>query len=143
MEHFQSFMQQIQMSQSTRDGGGFQPQQGAPFINPAFQGQIYPPSVAQAVLADDNEARKNMLLGVKRRPPNYKTVPCRNFHGGLGCIRGDSCHFIHDYKYIGQPVPPEELMKYRGMASMMNFNPTPAMPSMAFQPQLSKENEER
>lgn len=67
---------------------------------------MYPqPPGAAGVMAD--------VGGVKRRPPNYKTVPCRNFHGGLGCIRGDACHFIHDYKYIGQPVPPEELMKYR------------------------------
>ena len=156
MEHFQSFMQTIQMQQS-REGGTVQtPQPAAPFMGQPFPGQqMFPPSVAQAVLADDNEARKNMMLGVKRRPPNYKTVPCRNFHGGIGCIRGDACHFIHDYKYIGQPVPPEELMKYRGLAMMnyqqqMPMGPMPPMGGMSqmmgqmgYQPSLSKENEER
>lgn len=29
------------------------------------------------------------------KPGNYRTVPCRNFHGPTGCTRGDFCHFIH------------------------------------------------
>lgn len=26
---------------------------------------------------------------------NYRTIPCRNYHGPTGCTRGDFCHFIH------------------------------------------------
>jgi hypothetical protein len=28
-------------------------------------------------------------------PKNYRTVPCRNYHGPIGCTRGDFCHYIH------------------------------------------------
>lgn len=39
------------------------------------------------------------------RPHNYKTVPCRFFHSNIGCPRGDECHFIHDYNYMGTETP--------------------------------------
>ena len=36
------------------------------------------------------------------KPGNYRTVPCRNFHGPNGCTRGDFCHFIHAAVYDGK-----------------------------------------
>ena len=52
------------------------------------------------------------------RPPpkNYKTVPCRKFHGpggNLACTRGEQCHFIHNELYRGQDIPREVLMQLR------------------------------
>ena len=39
------------------------------------------------------------------KPPNYRTVPCRNFHSSVGCSHGARCHFIHDMMYEGVPTP--------------------------------------
>jgi hypothetical protein len=49
------------------------------------------------------------------RPKNYRTVPCRNYHGpgNQGCARGEFCHFIHDPDYLGMDIPKEVLMKHR------------------------------
>ena len=38
------------------------------------------------------------------KPGNYRTVPCRNFHGPNGCTRGDFCHFIHAVGYEGKLI---------------------------------------
>jgi len=32
-------------------------------------------------------------------PKNFRTVPCRNYHGPAGCARGETCHFIHALGY--------------------------------------------
>ena len=41
------------------------------------------------------------------RAGNYRTVPCRNFHGPTGCTRGDFCHFIHAHGYEFRELPRE------------------------------------
>jgi len=43
------------------------------------------------------------------KPINYKTVPCRLYHGGGGggCSRGKFCHFIHEPEYEGKELPSE------------------------------------
>ena len=37
--------------------------------------------------------------------PKWKTVPCVHFHSNYGCVRGDTCDFIHDKDYKGRQVP--------------------------------------
>lgn len=49
-----------------------------------------------------NEERKAMLQKMGPQfinPKNYRTVPCRNYHGPTGCTRGDFCHYIHAVGY--------------------------------------------
>lgn len=41
----------------------------------------------------------------KPLPAKYKTRPCNNFHGPNGCLRGESCHFIHDVNFPGREIP--------------------------------------
>lgn len=41
------------------------------------------------------------------KPMNYRTVPCRLYHGGGGCSRGEFCHFIHVQEYEGKEAPTE------------------------------------
>jgi hypothetical protein len=53
-----------------------------------------------AVVAQQQQAAATQSLLIK--PSNFKTVPCRNFHGHLGCSRGDFCHFIHGEGYQGK-----------------------------------------
>ena len=52
---------------------------------------------------------------------NYKTVPCKYFHryfffnrSSQGCVKADSCTFIHDVEYQGRPTP-AMLKTNRGM----------------------------
>jgi hypothetical protein len=44
---------------------------------------------------------------------NYRTVPCRNFHGPTGCTRGDFCHFIHAQGYEFRELPREVFQNIR------------------------------
>jgi hypothetical protein len=39
----------------------------------------------------------------------FKTMPCKYFHSNIGhsCGRGDTCDFIHDYRYEGRELPVE------------------------------------
>eukprot|EP00826_Nyctotherus_ovalis_P056987 TRINITY_DN7783_c0_g2_i3.p1 TRINITY_DN7783_c0_g2~~TRINITY_DN7783_c0_g2_i3.p1 ORF type:complete len:264 (+),score=55.06 TRINITY_DN7783_c0_g2_i3:885-1676(+) len=45
------------------------------------------------------------------KPMNYRTVPCRLYHGGGGCSRGEFCHFIHVQEYEGKEAAPTEIWK--------------------------------
>ena len=54
------------------------------------------------------------------RPQNYKTVPCRFFHSNIGCPRGDECHFIHDYNYMGVETP--NMHKYVRPLNQLSHN---------------------
>lgn len=42
---------------------------------------------------------------ITKKPQNYRTLPCLKFHSTEGCIRGDNCHFIHDFDFAGRPIP--------------------------------------
>jgi len=46
-------------------------------------------------------------------PKNFRTVPCRNYHGPAGCARGETCHFIHALGYEQREIPREVFIKYR------------------------------
>lgn len=37
----------------------------------------------------------------------FKTMPCKYFHSNVNykCGRGDTCDFIHDYRYEGRELP--------------------------------------
>lgn len=44
----------------------------------------------------------------KELPKNYKTVPCKVYHGPMGhCSKGEFCHFIHDPSFAGREIPTE------------------------------------
>jgi len=44
----------------------------------------------------------------KELPKNYKTVPCKIYHGPAGhCGKGEFCHFIHDGDFVGREIPAE------------------------------------
>lgn len=49
----------------------------------------------------EERSKKEIKLG------NYRTVPCKNYHGPQGCSRGDFCHFIHAVQYDRQQLPRE------------------------------------
>jgi hypothetical protein len=53
----------------------------------------------------------------------YRTKPCRNYHGPVGCNRGENCHFIHDTEYEGTEIPNFNPMKYRNQP-ISGGNPT-------------------
>lgn len=46
-------------------------------------------------------------------PKNYRTVPCRLYHGPTGCTRGDFCHFIHAIGFEQREIPRDVFIKYR------------------------------
>mmetsp|Transcript_7270 Transcript_7270/g.10744 ORF Transcript_7270/g.10744 Transcript_7270/m.10744 type:complete len:254 (-) Transcript_7270:26-787(-) len=48
---------------------------------------------------------KVLINNTTNKPINYRTEACRNFHSPAGCTHGDNCHFIHDFKYEGRPIP--------------------------------------
>jgi hypothetical protein len=48
--------------------------------------------------------KRVIMDSIGDRPINFRTVPCRNFHSSEGCTRGDNCHFVHDFNYIGKPI---------------------------------------
>ena len=54
------------------------------------------------------------------KPQNYKTVPCRFFHSNIGCPRGEECHFIHDYNYMGVETP--NMHKYVRPLNQLSHN---------------------
>ena len=47
----------------------------------------------------EQEAKETQDPNQLIKPGNYRTVPCRNYHGPNGCTRGDFCHFIHAIGY--------------------------------------------
>jgi len=65
---------------------------------------------------------------VKPLPTKYKTRPCRNFHGPVGCNRGDNCHFIHDTNFPGREIPDFNFQNYKNINTnekkhlITNFN---------------------
>jgi hypothetical protein len=60
-----------------------------------------------------------------KKPTNYRTLPCLKYHSSEGCIRGDNCHFIHDFEFAGKPIPNfrEWKMNRGGRASYFPPNP--------------------
>jgi len=60
----------------------------------------------------------SLMLPVKANdgkvPKNYKTVPCKNYHGPFKqCLRTDSCHFIHCKEWIGKEIPRDVMLRIR------------------------------
>ena len=62
-----------------------------------------------AQLAANPPPNPNQLI----KAGNYRTVPCRNFHGPTGCTRGDYCHFIHAQGYEFRELPREVFQNIR------------------------------
>jgi hypothetical protein len=54
----------------------------------------------------------------------YKTQPCKWFHSGLGCERGDNCDYIHDFNFKGVMPPPHTYKhkKSHMMSSRQHMN---------------------
>lgn len=53
---------------------------------------------------DPNKLTNESLQHVnylKNLSNNYRTVPCKNYHGPKGCGRGTFCHFIHLSEFEG------------------------------------------
>mmetsp|Transcript_23827 Transcript_23827/g.27776 ORF Transcript_23827/g.27776 Transcript_23827/m.27776 type:complete len:87 (+) Transcript_23827:186-446(+) len=55
------------------------------------------------------------------KPSNFRTVPCRNFHGPNGCTRGEYCHFIHAQGFEGREIAREVFQSYRNQNIRMNY----------------------
>lgn len=78
----------------------------------------------------------------KDLPKNYKTVPCKVYHGPMGhCGKGEFCHFIHDPSFVGREIPGElwrgrHVPKSYGPPTGTGWEPSvyPARPSVGFQP---------
>ncbi|CDW75998.1 transcription elongation factor sii protein n terminal domain containing protein [Stylonychia lemnae] len=43
----------------------------------------------------------------------FRTVPCRNYHGPVGCTRGEFCHFIHAVGFEQREIPRDVFQKIR------------------------------
>eukprot|EP00826_Nyctotherus_ovalis_P058671 TRINITY_DN8088_c0_g2_i2.p1 TRINITY_DN8088_c0_g2~~TRINITY_DN8088_c0_g2_i2.p1 ORF type:complete len:207 (+),score=50.93 TRINITY_DN8088_c0_g2_i2:133-753(+) len=57
----------------------------------------------------------------KDLPKNYKTVPCKVYHGPMGhCSKGEFCHFIHDPSFVGREIPGE---LWRGRYAPRSYRP--------------------
>lgn len=56
--------------------------------------------------AKDREESEAINNAKRASNSKYKTLPCKWFHSGLGCERGDNCDYIHDYNYKGVMPPP-------------------------------------
>lgn len=55
-----------------------------------------------------------MLLNISPKNKNFRTVPCKLYHGPHGfCNRGDMCNFIHEQKFLGRDIPRDDLMQIR------------------------------
>ena len=54
-------------------------------------------------------------------PKNYRTVPCRNYHGPNGCQRGNFCHFIHGQGFERVEMPRDVYMNLRNQNVRMNY----------------------
>jgi len=52
-------------------------------------------------------------MKLKSLPENYRTIPCKNYHGPVGCMRGEFCHFIHMIEFQGVEMPKEVFFKAR------------------------------
>lgn len=50
------------------------------------------------VLSEESIQQINFLRDLSQ---NYRTVPCKNYHGSRGCGRSRYCHFIHLSEYEG------------------------------------------
>jgi hypothetical protein len=72
---------------------------------------------AQAQAQSNEPPNPNQLI----KPSNYRTVPCRNYHGPTGCTRGDFCHFIHAHGYEGVELPRDVFQSYRNENMRTNF----------------------
>lgn len=49
-------------------------------------------------LSDESMQHINYLKGLSQ---NYRTIPCKNYHGSQGCGRSRFCHFVHISDYEG------------------------------------------
>ena len=67
-------------------------------------------------------------------PKNFRTVPCRLYHGPTGCTRGEFCHFIHAVGFeckaycqiislilIEREIPRDVFIKYRNENMRKNY----------------------
>lgn len=70
-----------------------------------------------------------LLTMLPVRSDKYKTVPCKYFHGPLGCQKKDDCTFIHDETCAGFPT--RNMHRYvKGMEvpPPYYYPPKPGMP---------------
>lgn len=54
----------------------------------------------------DREETEAISNAKRASNSKYKTQPCKWFHSGLGCERGDNCDYIHDFNFKGVMPPP-------------------------------------
>jgi hypothetical protein len=48
----------------------------------------------------------NNVQRLRELPDNYRSIPCKNFHSPMGCMRNEFCHFIHLAEYQGNFLTP-------------------------------------
>lgn len=84
---------------------------------------IYDPAILANPMDPYSLMNKSRILynPVTKKPQNYRTVPCRKFHSGDGCERGDNCHFIHDFQFQGRPIPNFQDWKNHNMIRQQNL----------------------
>ena len=61
----------------------------------------------------------------------YRTKPCRNYHGSIGCTRGDNCFFIHDPNYKGCEIPNFNPRNYESNFLLVGFAQGIGIPPIA------------
>ena len=101
-----------------------------PAYNPIPSIPMYDPSMINTPMDPFGILGKNKVLynPITKKPQNYRTVPCRRFHSGDGCERGDNCHFIHDFKFQGRPIPNfqdwknNNAIRQRNLYAMNNYS---------------------
>jgi hypothetical protein len=72
--------------------------------------------IKAAQLAANPPPNPNQII----KAGNYRTVPCRNYHGPTGCTRGDFCHFIHAPGYEFRELPREVFQNIRNQNIRQN-----------------------
>ncbi len=65
-----------------------------------------PPTMPATPNFDFNVMNKPMMPVMPPvRADKFKTIPCKYYHGPLGCQKREGCTFIHDESYPGIPTP--------------------------------------
>lgn len=72
---------------------------------------VYP--VQQPVAQNKELLLRNNLERLRLLPENFRTIPCKHFHGPPGCMRGELCHFIHLLECKDREIPKDIFFKAR------------------------------
>uniref|UniRef100_A0A3Q0SKP7 mRNA decay activator protein ZFP36 n=1 Tax=Amphilophus citrinellus TaxID=61819 RepID=A0A3Q0SKP7_AMPCI len=78
--------------------------------------------------------RRAELRGLYRHP-KYKTEPCRTFYNFGYCPYGSRCHFIHEEKISGAPLPSlRQSVSFAGFLGSSRSSSPPSFPSVFSDP---------